>query len=282
MAFRKHIALGGSSDVTVLVRRPTEALTNETIVLVDDYFSPPKQLLTRANTVMNFVGMVRGGGSPQRLQDVNVDGPVRLAIAARTVGVQSFCHLSSFSVYGEAETIGRRTAEAATSRYGLSKQAADAALLGCQSPQFRVTLVRVPTLYGPFAGRKLRQLAAAMDRLGWFPITRPPAPRSILHLNNLAVFLSEALSQQLSGVQFAADPQNFTVAMLADVLWHKRRRRVRLVEVPDVVLLPLRLVSKGTYNSIFRQSLVLPEDCIRIDPAALVPTHEGLLDVVPE
>ncbi|MDE2184849.1 MAG: NAD-dependent epimerase/dehydratase family protein, partial [Alphaproteobacteria bacterium] len=113
---------------TVLVRRQVAARAGERIVTVSDYFSVPDEILRQTDSVVNLAG-VTTGKSRQDFWPPNVEGPLRLAEAAKAAGVRHFLQLSSLSVYGGAEAIGPGTLESPTSPYGQSKLAADRGLL---------------------------------------------------------------------------------------------------------------------------------------------------------
>jgi UDP-glucose 4-epimerase len=271
MAFRHRLA-GEDFAVTVLTRAPDAALGAETVVTVADYFSPPAEVLRGVEVVVNFAGLVTA--EPSLLQAVNADGPARLAAAAKVAGARHFVQISSLSVYGHAPDIDARTPEAPVSAYGRSKLAGDRALAPLADDGFAITAMRVPILYGRDTGGKLHQLARLMRRLGWFAVPRVCEPRSVLHLDNLAGAVETVIRQRLGGVRFAADPQAFHLDLLPDIL---SGPRIRLICLPALLFSLIRLVSPGTYASLYGKSLITA-DCVTIPDARQL--RDGLADLI--
>lgn len=281
MAFRKRLARSGHSATKILVRRPVPALEGESILVVEDYFSPPAEALSDIHTVVNFAGLT--GSHPEAaFRSVNVDGPVRLAAAAKSRGASRFVHISSLSVYGRALDIDRTTPEAPSTDYGRSKQAGDRELLRLADTGMAVTSIRAPTLYGRRSGQKLRRLARLMSRLGWFPVPRKPEPRSVLHVDNLALGIIEVVRRALDGIQFVTDEEPFTLGILAELVSARRNRPVPLVRLPGLIFSPLRTFLPQTYNSLFARSLVRADECVFLPPDAAVPLRVALQDVLPD
>jgi UDP-glucose 4-epimerase len=278
-AARAFVALASRQPdlaVTVLARRPQNAVAGETVIAVTDYFSPPEDVLRGADVVVNLAGLVKA--PLPLLTAVNVEGAARLAEAARAAGVRQFIHVSSFSVYGFASDIGSATPEHPVTDYGRSKQAGDRALLALETKDFAVALLRVPILYSHSARGKLHQLAAAMVRLGWFPVPAVLPRRAVMHLQNLAAAILAVARQGRRGILFAADPENFTIQSLTDALAHMTNRRVRLVRAPGVFFQALKRLTPGLYHSVYGDSIIRQGEALTY-PGAL-PLRDTLRDVV--
>lgn len=276
LAFRRLLARDAES-VSVLVRRPGPAAPSEKIFEVVDYFQPPVDVFAGVDAVVNFAG-VTAARSGSELMAVNAEGPRRLAELAKRQGVRQFVQISSLSIYGDAPDIGRDTQERPASAYGRSKMAADRALLALADATFTVSCVRVPILYGRSAGTKLHRLARAMRRLGWWPAPAAMEHRSVLHVDNLSSALLQVIRRDMGGILFAADPEPFSLQMLADVCSAGRGRRVRLVGLPELAFAPLRVVAAGTYRSLYGRSLIDSGLCL----SGEVPfrsTRDGLVDL---
>jgi len=227
---------------------------------------------------VNFAGIT--SGSEAELQVVNVEGPALLARAAKAAGIKHYIHISSLSVYGRTENVSAQTPEAPLSAYGRSKQAGDAKLLALADDNFTVTVLRVPALYGPGVGDKLGLLAKALRSVRMLPVPATSNPRVALNLQNMSIAIVRTIEQRLSGLWFAADPEPFTLAALADVVAERSGRRVRLVGVPDILFLPLRLALPGLYWSLYGRSVIKSEDCVPLDPSQAKPTSAALADLL--
>jgi nucleoside-diphosphate-sugar epimerase len=276
-AFRRYVFAVDKFDVTVLVRKPVEPLPREAITVVSDYFSPSESVLRGKDTVVNFVG-VTANASDAHLKSLNVDGPVRLARFARAQGVKHFIQLSSLHIYGDAEFVDHATPEAPISAYARSKQKGDRALSEESTAGFMVTNLRMPMHYGYGAGGKLRSLAVFITRFGWFPLRKDRVQRSVVHLDNLSAAITFVIEKRLGGIQFAADPEPFTVEVLAEVAVAKRGRTVRLVRLPEIMFLPLRVFAKGVYRRLYMNNVISGD--VLVGTAYPVRLKEGLKDVL--
>jgi nucleoside-diphosphate-sugar epimerase len=276
-AFRRYVSAKGKVEVTTLVRKPVESFPGEAVIVVADYFSPPEGLLSGKDVIVNFVG-ITGTASEADLRSLNVEGPVRLAGFARAQGVKHFIHLSSLHIYGDAEFIDSTTPEAPLSAYARSKQRADWALSNEAGEGFTVTTLRMPMHYGYGAGEKLRLLASFMRRFGWFPLRRDRVVRSVVHLDNLSAAIAYLIERRLGGIRFAADPEPFSLETLAEVAAARTGRAIRLVRLPRVLFLPLRVFAKGVYRRLYMNN-VISRDILLLTtyPVSL---KEGLKDVL--
>ncbi len=279
-SFRCHAATSPDLEIVSLVRRDTDAFDRETMIKVTDYFSPPDAVLQAADAVVNFVGLTKGIDE-QALKAVNVDGPARLAATAKRLGVAHFVQLSSFHVYGYAEDISAATPPAPQTLYARSKLAADEALLPLADAAFAVTAFRLPILYGKGVGENLTRLASLMARAPLFPVLRQVPLRSGMHIDNLAVLVEAVLLQRAGGIRFGADPEPYTIEMLADVIGEASGKRPNLLHLPAAAFFPLRVVSQGFYSRLCRRNLVQQGDCVRPEGALPVPVRIALRDVLP-
>ena len=212
-------------------------------------------------SVVNCVGTPLGDAA--NLAVVNVDIAVEAARRARDAGVRQFIQVSSLSVYGGATAIDAATRVAPVSDYGRSKAIADDALLAHASLDFAVIVLRVPALYGPGAAGKFGQLARIMTALGVFPVFRPLARRSVLHLDNAAAAIAALLVEpKSSGVRFATDHEVFTLDTLAAAVTAVNGKDVRLVTLPRAAAALMRRAAPGAFASLYMDSLVAPETAL--------------------
>lgn len=278
-AFRGYAATMQNFRITTLVRRLTTALESESILQVPDYFALPNEVISATDVVINFVGITHGRVG-QIMHDINTHGPVRLASVARKSGVSHFVHLSSFHVYGYAETISLATPVSPQTPYARSKLAADEAILKLATKDFAVTVLRLPILYGVGVGQNLSQLATLMAKLPAFPVSARKPRRSAMHVNNLAVVLDALVRNRAEGVLFGSDAEPFTLDLLADVIGEKTGRHPRLIHLPEIFFLPLKILSRGLHSKLYENNIVLRENCFAADRSLPVSVRAGLRDIV--
>lgn len=280
IAFRRLVARTRPFALTVLVRRPVEALPGERVVVVEDYFSPSDEALAGADAVVNFAGIAENK-SELELLEINVRGPERLAQKARARAIKHLVQLSSLHVYGAPKRVDRSTAEEPLSAYARSKLAGDIALAALRTEDFRITLLRMPMHYGVNAGPKLRLLVRIATGLGWFPVPKTPVQRSMVHLDNLAIAIATVIHRQLDGIQFAADPELFCYEMLREALRQHTGKTIHLVRLPDVFFLPMRALAHGAYRRLYQDNVIAPELVLQPEGGYPITMAAGLKDVMP-
>lgn len=256
-AFRNHVARSGRFRLRTLVRNEISQLPHEEVIQVSDYFSLDPSCLQNVDVVINFTGLVKG--RPSVLNAVNAKGPAKLARAARSAGAQHFVQISSLAVYGGAEDIEASTNVSPRCAYGKSKLAGDIILAELSSEHFIVTSLRVPILYNRTTRGKLHRLGQAMSRLPFFPVPYDQQPRSILHLDNLAVAIAALMDRPGNGVQFAADAQPFTFARLAVAIGQRKGRAPTLLVMPEWILALVQRLAGNVYTSLYARSLIAEE-----------------------
>ena len=276
MALRERLKRFPGIEPTTLVRRPTPGNPGETVISVEDYFSPPRAVLEGMDSIVNFAGLTRG----PLLWQVNVEGTTRLAELAKACGIRQFVQLSSLSVYGPTPQIDHGTPERPVTDYGRSKLAADNALRAMASADFTITLLRAPIFYGRGAGAKLHILAKFMSVAHFLPVPPHRNRRSALHLNNLASAVLFAVRHGLSGVQFAADPEPLTLDAVAAVVARHKAGKVALPRLPSAVFWPLRHAAPGLYDSLYGDNLIRPDCCVDLTEFGATSLRDGLSDIM--
>ncbi|MGH1393428.1 MAG: NAD-dependent epimerase/dehydratase family protein [Trichormus sp.] len=103
--------------------------------------------------VLNTAQITEEAGPIKQFQEVNVNGAVNIAKAAKSVGVKTFVHLSSILVYGfdySDRITESATLSASDNPYCQTKIAAETELLPLNSPpDFGMIIIRAGDVYGP-------------------------------------------------------------------------------------------------------------------------------------
>lgn len=177
--------------------------------------------------------------------DVNRDLTLKIAKAAKEAGVKQFIVLSSMSVYGkEKGYITKLTEPDPYSAYGKSKLEADRVLVTMDCPEFRVSILRPPMVYGKGCKGNYQQLRTFALKSPIFPNYRNE--RSMIYIGNLCEFVKCAIDQEISGVFF---PQNAeyvcTSDMVAEIakINHKKCKRIVIFNLP-IKILPIEILYK--------------------------------------
>jgi len=168
-------------------------------------------------------------------------------------------HISSFSVYGDAERIGGATPEVPRSAYGRSKLRGDQALLEAGDGAFEPVIARFPAILDPLRPKgKVALLLSAWRRLRVLPVPARDIRRSMISTAMVADVLAELAAGHRSGIVLAADPVPFTFARAAQAIRKAGGSRVHCARLPDFAFAPLRAAAPGLHASLFADSLLDP------------------------
>ena len=172
-----------------------------------------------------------GDLDPGLTEDVNRDGTLRLARAARDAGVRRFVFASSCSMYGASgsdDALDEARAPASADRYAESKVRSEEGLFALAGPDFAPVSMRNATVFG--ASPRLRldivlnNLAAYAHTTGRITLLSDgTAWRPLVHVRDVAktaLTLLEAPEDAIRGEAFnvGTDEQNYRVRELAEIL----------------------------------------------------------------
>lgn len=231
--------------------------------VVADYATIPPEWFEKAHCVVQCVGT--SNGSHAMLNRVNADLPVAIAHAARERGVKHFLHISSFSVYGRARVITAATPLAPNSPYGHSKLKADQALLELANNDFRVTILRLPLIYGGRTRGKLEQLIALWLHLRVLPVPAADVRRAMIGVDltaHVILHLLDAMQDGTAqgGVVLAADPRPFTYVDAA----RAHTRRLYRLPLPTLLTKLAERVAPGVSERLFADSILPDTDNVAV------------------
>ncbi|HET6605904.1 MAG TPA: NAD(P)-dependent oxidoreductase [Rhodopila sp.] len=178
-------------------------------------------------------------------RDINLDGTIRLAIAAKQAGVSRFLFSSSCIMYGmsEAAVVDETAPLAPRTEYARSKVEAEAALSGLADDRFSPTFCRNGTIYGLSPrmrfdtvlnnlmgeGFTTGKVVILSDGTPWRPVVHVQdvarafqavleAPRDVVHnqafntgadeLNHQVRELGEIVAETVPGCKLSIEPQS--------------------------------------------------------------------------
>ena len=172
-----------------------------------------------------------GDLDPQLTEDVNFDGTIRLARAAREAGVRRFVFASSCSMYGASGTddgLDETAPLRPLTPYAESKVRSEKGLFALARPDFTPVSMRNATVFG--ASPRLRldivlnnlagyaqttgRITLLSDGTAWRPLVH------VLDVAKTALTLLEAPEDSVRGEAFnvGTDEQNYRVRELAEIL----------------------------------------------------------------
>jgi nucleoside-diphosphate-sugar epimerase len=175
-------------------------------------------------------------------REANVDTALDVARACRAAGVRRFVFVSSIGVHGSQSTkpFLETDAPAPTEPYAVSKWEAERALTELLAGSTtELVIVRPPLVYGPGAPGNFGKLVRLVASSRWIPLGALDAPRSFIHVVNLAdALITAARHPGLGGSTFlVADGRDVTVGEVVRTLAGSfRTHRAQVLDVPVPLL----------------------------------------------
>lgn len=172
-------------------------------------------------------------GELARYRAVNCDLAVDAAKKAKAEGVRQFVFLSTMAVYGltaafgKTVTITAQTPTAPTDNYGLSKLEAERALLSLEGPDFRVSILRPPMIYGKDCKGNFRSLVSMARRLPFFP--KVPNRRSMLYVGSLNRLVQQIIDREDRGIFCPQDPEYVNTSAMVQAIAAAQGKRLLLI-----------------------------------------------------
>ena len=172
-------------------------------------------------------------GELARYRAVNCDLAVDAAKKAKAEGVRQFVFLSTMAVYGltaafgKTVTITAQTPTVPTDNYGLSKLEAERALLSLEGPDFRVSILRPPMIYGKDCKGNFRSLVSLARRLPFFP--KVPNRRSMLYVGSLNRLVQQIIDREERGIFCPQDPEYVNTSAMVQAIAAAQGKRLLLI-----------------------------------------------------
>lgn len=186
---------------------------------------------------------------------INRDLPVEVAKQAKAKGVQQFIFLSSIKVYGEYPKSGIAFTETSpclpNDAYGKSKLAAEKGLLALNSPEFMVSIIRPPLIYGPGVKANMKNIVRLVDKFPVLPLGKIENKRSMCSVQNLIQLIDCVADRKKSGVFLASDREPISTTDLCRIIAKHLNKNCLLVSLPTFMRQLLKHMSPGHFERLF-------------------------------
>ncbi|TAL67199.1 MAG: NAD-dependent epimerase/dehydratase family protein [Bacteroidetes bacterium] len=171
---------------------------------------------------------------------VNRDLPVKVAELAKHTGVKQFIFLSTVKVYGKyvrgSEPWNEDSECHPDDAYGKSKYDAELGLRKLETPDFLVSIIRTPIVYGPGVMANILKLVKLVDRVPILPFKSVNNNRHYTFVGNLVGFIDRIIENRASGTFIAMDEVPLSTSSLVLSLSTFLNRKVLLFRVPGFLL----------------------------------------------
>jgi nucleoside-diphosphate-sugar epimerase len=206
------------------------------------------------DAVLHTAAIAKEGGTLSDFREVNVDGTLTMAKAARTAGVRAFVHLSSVMVYGfkYPESVTEEgILRGEENPYCQTKIESEQALLKLHDPpRFNIIIIRAGDVYGPGSLHwTVRPLLLMRKRL-FILANKGRGAINHLYIDNLVNALFLALEKEAYGEVFnITDGQQTSWAVFF-------KKLADIAKLSPPISLPAQIVKGLIYLRCFYQKVI--------------------------
>jgi nucleoside-diphosphate-sugar epimerase len=224
----------------------------------------PSVSLPEGDTLVHLAAIAHSGHTDEdQVFAVNRDLAISVAMRARNVGYRRFLFLSSALVWGsDYESVDLSTPERPDNAYGHAKLEAEEALHRLESPDFRVTVLRPPLVYGPGVKGNLAKLLQAVQRWPVCPLGSGDNQRSLLHVDNLAAAIIHLARIGTSGRFCPFDSQPISSLEILTRMAANMPSHGRVMAMPRWARWTIRQAFPGAARRLFG-SFVVTDDSLQ-------------------
>lgn len=202
------------------------------------------------DVLFHVAALVHTGETKKNSNDfyrINRDLTFEVAQKAKDEGVKQFIFLSTMGVYGKSTgIITGDTIPSPRAGYEKSKLQAEKLLNTLEASDFKVAILRTPTVYGKGCKGNYPKVANFAKKAPLFPNIRNK--RSMIYIGNLCEFIRLIIDDCNGGLFF---PQNEEYICISEMVKHiaiTHGRRIRLIKAFNVLV---GLLNKNIADKVF-------------------------------
>ena len=219
--------------------------------------TPPDQVdMQNIDVVLHLAGLAHQFEAIDETEyfKVNRDLSTALAAKAKAEGVKHFIYISSTKVYGDGEDevyYDEFSECSPTDAYGQSKLEAEQSLLAMNHPDFVVSVIRPPLVYGPGVKGNL----LLFMRLAKLPLPLPfkgvRNNRAMVYVDNLISLMDKLIQKRMTGIYTLTDSNRISTEDLIREIRLQRWKRAYLFTLPRFLMWPIKKFKPAIYQRLF-------------------------------
>ncbi len=217
--------------------------------------TPEEMNLQGINTIVHLAGKAH---EMQPIPDwvyfkINFELTKSLADSAKAAGVSHFVYISSTKVYGDVVTgvVNEDSACLPVDAYGKSKRQAEEYLLSIQTPEFIVSIIRPPLVYGPGVKGNMIKLLELAEKKIPLPFGKAGNARSMVYLDNLVALINRVIEKKASGIYVGGDVKPLSTDQLINLMRAAMGNDMGLVTIPSFFRNLMKLLRPALYTRLF-------------------------------
>jgi nucleoside-diphosphate-sugar epimerase len=170
---------------------------------------------------------------------INRDLAIEVAKKAKQEGVKQFIFTSTMAIYGDDRTLGDfRPIDiekpSPTNAYGQSKLAADLAIQKLQDQNFKVSILRIPLVYGVNSKGNFPKLEELARKVSIFP--KLENIRSVINVNSLSELIRLLIIKKKDGLFYPQDNEYFSTSNFIKTYREKIHKKTILFPFLSLIL----------------------------------------------
>ncbi len=197
---------------------------------------------SKYNIIIHLVAIVHQ--SEQIQEDeyfrINRDLCLNVAQRAKDAGVKQFIFLSTVKVYGEYNPVSGPWNEDSVCNpddsYGKSKYEAEIELRKMETPDFTVSIIRTPLVYGVGVKANMLSILKLVDRFPVLPLAKVNNKRSFTSAENLVAFIDRIIEKRASGIFIAMDEKPLSTTELVKMISKYLNKKIWLFRMPGFIV----------------------------------------------
>jgi nucleoside-diphosphate-sugar epimerase len=190
--------------------------------------------------------------------DVNYELTRKLALRARDEEVKQFIYISSTKVYGDEveQVLDEQSPCNPIDPYGASKLKAEQFLLTLHSPDFIISIIRPPLIYGPGVKGNMIKLLQLASKKYPLPLGNINNARSMVFVDNLIELINTVALTRRAGIFIAGDIQPISTSSLVRFMRTNLKNNSRLISIPGFLRKAIKLLKPALYLRLFGSFVV--------------------------
>lgn len=199
---------------------------------------------SKYDVVFHSAGVIPGGDiKNDAFFSINRDLTQQLATKAKCEGVKQFIYLSSMAVYGVKQSVRsgegiifKNTSCNPNSIYGQSKYEGEKAISSLEDDNFKVAIIRAPSIYGLGNINYFSQYYYLINKLPIQPYAFIRCKRSAIYIDNLSELILQIITNSFRGIICPADRPAMSTIEYVKLLQTKKQRKFMYSRILGLVL----------------------------------------------
>lgn len=197
---------------------------------------------------------------------INHDRTLSLAQKAKNDGVNHFIFMSTIKVYGEETSItpfDEKSPCRPRGPYAESKFAAEEGLLAMASDNFKVSIIRIPLVYGEGVKANMFNLIKLCDTIPLLPFGKINNRRSMVYVKNVTAFINVLLEQRISGIFIVSDFKPISTTRLIQIILSALKKQGIVLSLPQIFITLIQQFKPSLHQRLFGSLEVNPSSSFK-------------------